>query len=229
MPAYNSSVKALIREVPAMGNGAQISVPAGASVPSGSDLTLLRRRAAIARIAALALALVLFTVLAWPTGGLALEPHTWLLRDQAGHNWSLTLLEQADPAYPGGLRLRLTDRSVSQRLDHQLPLRLSDGMGVDWDLGNRSEELVAAAGAALPDASAQFDLPQLEPRPRAELPLLLIAPLASGDQVRMVLTPAAVAALHATTGPSAPLGAHLNQPSKSRRGWDTPTDWVPFK
>jgi len=66
MPAYNSNVKALIREIPAMGNPAQISVPAGAPVPSGSGLTLWRRRAAIARIAALALALVLFAVLAWP-------------------------------------------------------------------------------------------------------------------------------------------------------------------
>lgn len=184
-----------------MGNPAQISVPAGAPVPSGSDLTLWRRRAAIAGIAALALALVLFAVLAWPAGGLALEPHTWLLRDQAGHSWSLTLLEQVDPAYPGGLRLRITDRTGTQPVDHQRTLRLRDGLGGAWGLGNRSEELVSAVGAALPDATAQFDLPQLEPRLRAELPLLLTVPLASGNPAQLMLTPEAVAALHATTGP----------------------------
>jgi hypothetical protein len=169
-----------------MGGSAQISVSSIPPAHKGSGL---------------ALALLLVTVLAFPAGALALGSRSWLLQDQAGRSWALNLLEQADPTYPGGPRLRLTDRSGSQPLDHQRPLHLSDGMGGAWDLGNRSGELVPAAGTALPDASAQFDLPRLEPRPRAELPLLLTVPLASGNPAQLMLTPEAVAALHATTGP----------------------------
>lgn len=129
-----------------------------------------------------------------PTG--ALEVQRWALQDQAGRPWSLTLLEQGDSAYPAGLRLRLTDRSGSQRLDHDRPLRLRDGLGGDWELANRSNELVPAGEEALPAGSAQFDLAGLEPRPRAELPLALEVPLAAGDPARLVAGAAAVAAMH---------------------------------
>lgn len=183
-----------------MGRSAQISVPSGPPVQGGSARAPLLRSAAIARIAALALALLLLTVLAFPAGALALEPRSWLLKDQAGRSWSLTLLEQADPAYPSGLRLRLTDRSGSQPLDHQRPLRFSDGLGGAWDLDNRSEELVPAGSDLLPRGSAQFDLAGLEPRPRAELPLRLEVPLAAGGYAALFAGPDPVAALHGAVG-----------------------------
>lgn len=178
-----------------MSRSAQRSVPSGPPVPWGSGLAPLRRRAAIARIAVLGLALLL-AVLACPPEALALEPRSWLLKDQAGRSWSLTLLEQADPAYPDGLRLRLTDRSGSEPLDHQRSLRLSDGLGGAWQLANRSEELVPAGRDLLPPESAQFDLAGLEPRPRAELPLLLEVPLDSGGVAELLAGPDPVAALH---------------------------------
>jgi len=156
----------------------------------------LRREAVIACIPALALVLLLIAVLAAPAVALALESRSWLLQDQAGRSWSLTLLAQADPAYPAGLRLRLTDRSGCQSLDHGRPLRLSDGLGGAWDLGNRSEELVPAGSDLLPPGSAQFDLAGLEPRPRAELPLLIEIPLASGGAAELHAGPGPVAALH---------------------------------
>ena len=144
---------------------------------------------------------LLGVLLLLPAAGWALEAQRWTLQDQSGLSWSLTLLEQLDPSYPGGLRLRLTDRSGRQRLDHRLPLQLEDALGGSWELDNRSAELVPAGDAALPDGSAQFDLPRLEPRLRSELPLLLVVPLSSGDPARVIASPAAVAALHAATAP----------------------------
>lgn len=185
-----------------MGGSAQISVSSVSLARRGSGLAPLRRGASIGRIAALALVLLLMAVLAAPSEALALEPRSWLLKDHAGRSWSLTLLKQADPAYPGGLRLRLTDRSSSQTLDHQRPLRLSDGMGGAWDLGNRSEELVPAGRDLLPPGSAQFELDGMELSPRAELPLLLEVPLDSGDAAELLAGPDPVAALHdAVSGP----------------------------
>lgn len=145
------------------------------------------------------LGLVLVGLLSSPALALPLQPRTWLLQDQAGRPWSITLLEQADPAYPDGQRLRLTDRSGSQELDHGRPLRLSDGLGRSWQLANRSQELVMAGTADLPRGSAQFDLADLEPRPRAERPLLLEVPLGSGGHAELVAGAALVAALHGDT------------------------------
>ena len=142
------------------------------------------------------LALAVGVMLLAPGAALALETEGWTLQDQASRPWSLTLLEQGDPAYPPGLRLRLTDRSNSQRLDHGRPLQLRDGLGGAWELENRSGELVPAGETALPDGSAQFDLPVLEPQLRAEVPLVVIVPLASGDSTRLMASPAAVASLH---------------------------------
>jgi hypothetical protein len=147
------------------------------------------------RLMALAMALQVVLLLA-PASAWGLEAQRWLLQDQAGHTWSLTLLEQADPAYPAGLRLRLTDQSGTQQLDHRQRLRLRDALGGAWELDNRSQELVPAGETLLPAASAQFDLSGLEPRPRAELPLALDVPLAGGDSARLVAGAAVVAALH---------------------------------
>jgi len=146
------------------------------------------------------LALLLGVLLLAPGAALSLETQRWTLEDQAGRPWSLTLLEQADSSDPAGLRLRLTDRSGSQRLDHVLPLQLRDGLGGSWELENRSAELVPAGEAALPDGSSQFDLPRLEPQLRSELPLLLLVPLTSGDPAELMTPPAAVAALHDASG-----------------------------
>jgi len=196
MHAYNGKLETVFQEHPAMGGSAQISVSAVPLARRGSGLEPLRRGAALACIASLALALLLMTVLAAPAGALALEPRSWLLKDQAGRSWSLTLLEQADPAYPGGLRLRITDRTGTQPLDHQRPLRLSDSLNRAWQLANSSQELVPAGSDTLPPGSAQFDLAGLEPRPWAELPLLLEVPLASGGAAELLAGPDPVAALH---------------------------------
>lgn len=140
---------------------------------------------------------LLLAVLAMaPGAALAQGAQHWFLQDQAGRPWALTLLEQGDPAYPAGLRLRLTDRSGTQQLDHSRPLLLRDGMGGAWVLANRSQELVPAGEETLPTGSAQFDLAGLEPRPRAELPLALDVPLAAGDPAQLVAGAAAVLALH---------------------------------
>ena len=54
-----------------------------------------------------------------------------------------------------------------------------DGQEGDWQLANRSRELVSEGAAPLPPASAQFDVEGLEPAPRGFLPLRLEVPLAS--------------------------------------------------
>jgi hypothetical protein len=184
MHAYDGNLNLVSREALAMGVSAQP-----------------RRCPRVRGFWSAVLALLLGVLLLAPGVALALEAQRWMLEDQAGRAWSLTLLEQVDPSYPAGLRLRLTDRSGVQHLDHQLPLQLRDGMGGTWELENRSVELVPAGDASLPDGSAQFDLPRLEPQPRAELPLLLLVPLSSGDPARVIASPAAVAALHAATAP----------------------------
>ena len=140
--------------------------------------------------------LLMGVLLLAPGPAQALKAQHWALQDQAGHSWSLTLLEQVDPAYPAGLRLRLTDRSGTQQLDHNRPLGIRDGQGGVWELGNCSDELVPSGEEVLPGRSAQFNLKGLEPRPRAELPLALEVPLAAGDSARLVAGAAAVAALH---------------------------------
>jgi hypothetical protein len=183
-PAYNGSVKTYELEGLVMGVSVQ---PWRRPWRRGVWLGLL--------------ALSLGALLLVPGAGQALEPQRWTLQDQAGRPWSLTLLEQVDPAYSPGLRLRLTDRSGRLRLDHSKTLQLRDGLGGAWELANCSVELVPAGEAILPASSAQFDLAGLEPRPRAELPLALAAPLESGDFVELVAGPAAVAALHGAAGP----------------------------
>ncbi|MEX1317234.1 MAG: DUF3122 domain-containing protein [Synechococcaceae cyanobacterium] len=148
-----------------------------------------------------------------PSQGFSLEPQRWTLQDQDGRPWSITLLEQGDPTYSPGLRLRITDRSGHDHLDHRRPLRLRDGAGGAWELTNRSEELVAAGSEALPAGSAQFDLAGLEPSPRAELPLAMAVPLESGEDAQLVAGAATVAALH---GAVEGTEASPEPPSRSR-------------
>jgi hypothetical protein len=160
-----------------------------------------RRSHAGRGLGSVVLALLLGVLLLGQGAALALEPQRWNLQDQSGLSWSLTLLEQLDPSYPGGLRLRFTDRSGRQALDHSRPLQLRDGLGGSWELENRSAELVPAGEMTLPESSAQFDLPRFEPWLRSELPLLLVVPLASGDPAELMAPPAAVVALHDATVP----------------------------
>jgi hypothetical protein len=168
------------------------TLPAGLAAALTAVLTAAR-----AWLVVVGLALLLLLA---PAAALAQGPQSWTLTDQAGQGWSLTLLEQADPAYAGGLRLRLTARSGGQRLDHQRPLQLRDGLGGSWELANRSGELVVEGSGPLPAGSAQFDLEGLQPAPRAELPLALEVPLQSGEPARLVAGADAVAALHGAAG-----------------------------
>jgi hypothetical protein len=169
----------------------------------GVSAQCLQRPRRLGRLSGVVLlGVVLLAVALWalelltPGAAEALEAQGWALRDQAGHTWSLTLLEQADPADPPGLRLRLTDRMGTQQLDHQRPLVVRDGMGGLWELANCSDELVPTGEEVLPAATAQFTLNGLTPRPRAELPLALEVPLEAGDSARLVAGATAVAALH---------------------------------
>jgi hypothetical protein len=75
-------------------------------------------RHALLCLRALAVAFAVAVLLFDPGPAHAQLPQGWTLQDQAGRSWSLTLFEQADPAFPGGLRLRFTDRSGRMRLDH---------------------------------------------------------------------------------------------------------------
>ncbi len=108
-------------------------------------------------------------------------PQHWTLSDAAGQRWGLVLFEQPDPAYPSGFRLRLNALEPGLALDHQRPLLLDDGGNHRWQLPNRSAELVATEGAALPPGSAQFDTAGLVPAPSAVQPLRLQVPLAGGE------------------------------------------------
>ncbi|MCP9883511.1 DUF3122 domain-containing protein [Synechococcus sp. ATX 2A4] len=109
----------------------------------------------------------------------ASPPH-WTLSDAAGQRWGLVLFEQPDPAYPAGPRLRLNALEPGQRIDHQRPLQVDDGAAQQWQLPNRSEELVAAGETALPPGAAQFDAAGLVPPPSDRRPLRLLVPMADG-------------------------------------------------
>ncbi|QNI70566.1 DUF3122 domain-containing protein [Cyanobium sp. NS01] len=145
--------------------------------------------------AAVLLALVLMVLPLQATA--ADDPLRWSLTDSSGHLWGLTLFEQPDPAYPAGWRLRLNARSPGQAVDHQRPLLLSDALGGDWLLPNRSGELVALGAEDLPETSAQFDADAMEPRPSEVLPLQLQVPTDDREgAVKVMLPPDVVQVLH---------------------------------
>jgi hypothetical protein len=139
-------------------------------------------------------------------GGAALAVESgagWALQDQHGGRWGLVLLRQPGAGDAEGWRLRLNALSPAARLDHRRPLLLEDGLGGHWSLANRSDELVPAGAAALPNGSAQFDDAALQPVPEAFLPLQLRIPLAGAaasqpqeSSATLSLEPAAVQALH---------------------------------
>ncbi|MBM5823437.1 MAG: DUF3122 domain-containing protein [Cyanobacteria bacterium K_Offshore_surface_m2_011] len=149
-----------------------------------------------------ALVLVLLLTLA-PGPVRADDGQRWSLRDRDDNRWSLRVFQQPDPAWPSGERLRLSALTPGIAVDHSRPLRISDGAGGSWTLANRSEELVAAGGGALPEGAAQFDMADLLPRPSEALPLVLSLPLAGEASTELVLGPEETQALHAVPAPPA--------------------------
>lgn len=163
-----------------------------------------RRRPWAPRLVPLLLGLLLVLTLA-PGLARADGAQRWSLRDQDGNRWSLRIFAQPDPAYPSGDRLRLSALTPGVAVDHARPLLISDGTGGAWTLANRSEELVAPDGGALPEGAAQFDMADLLPRPSEALPLQLTLPLSGEASVLLVLGPEETGALHALRDPGAPV------------------------
>jgi len=81
-------------------------------------------------------------------------------------------------------------------LDHGTDLVLSDSLGQEWNLPNRSEEIVPSDGSVVPAGSAQFDLDALMPRPSEALPLHVAVPSGQGV-LDFNLSPEQVLELHA--------------------------------
>lgn len=143
----------------------------------------------LARLLVAALAVVMFTagLSLLPGPGMAegqamagASPQHWTLSDAAGQRWGLVLFEQPDHTYPAGPRLRLNALTPGLQIDHLRPLQIDDGAGQQWQLPNRSEELVAAGETALPQGAAQFDAAGLMPAPSDLRPLRLLVPVANG-------------------------------------------------
>jgi hypothetical protein len=120
---------------------------------------------------------------------------SWSLSDGGGHRLKAMVFEQPDPEYPSGLRIRLNALDAKTTLDHTQQLVLSDSMGQEWSLPNRSEELVQKGGGAIPAGSAQFDLDALIPRPSEAIPLHLRVPTAAAV-LGFDLTPEQAMELH---------------------------------
>lgn len=152
------------------------------------------RRAGLLRRALGAVLPLLLVLLFGASAALAAE--SWSLADGAGHRLNARVFEQPFPEYPSGLRLRLNALETGTRLDHREELVLSDSMGQEWSLPNRSEELVEKGRGAIPAGSAQFDLDALMPRPSEALPLHLTVASSEGD-LGFDLTPDEVMVLHA--------------------------------
>lgn len=126
----------------------------------------------------------------------ALAGDSWSLNDRAGHRLSGQIFENPFPEYPSGLRIRLNVLDTRTTLDHSADLVLSDSMGQEWSLPNRSEEIVPRDGSPVPGGSAQFDLDALMPRPSEALPLRLAVTSTKGV-LSFDLRPEQVMELHA--------------------------------
>ncbi|MCP9848519.1 DUF3122 domain-containing protein [Cyanobium sp. Morenito 9A2] len=138
----------------------------------------------------LALVVLLQAAPAW-----AAVPQRWTIADSHGDRWQLLLVEPFDPAAAGDGRLRLNGLSPGAQTDHAAALQLSDAMGGQWPLGNRSAERVPSGAPVLPPGSAQFDLGRPEPGPSAFLPLQLRLTMADGSIRRLPMAPGCVRAL----------------------------------
>jgi hypothetical protein len=158
-----------------------------------------RRLVGISRAGIVAVGLfVLASLLSPPAASAAETAGNWNLDDGAGHRLGGMLYEGSDINAAKGLRLRLNAESPKLTLDHARPLRLSDGKDQDWSLANRSDELTASAGGAIPATSSQFDAGCLDPTPADGLPLKITVPSSAGD-LSFALSPGQVQTLHSLT------------------------------
>ncbi len=171
--------------------GVARSVPACSLSWSIRPLLRITIRTVVLTLALLALALALA-----PLPALADLSGHWSLDDGSGHRLGAILFEQPDPDFPPGLRLRLNAQSPGLTLDHHRPVVLGDGQGQQWQLANRSEELVPIGTTSLPAGSAQFDLASLRAFPGVALSLRLSVPTSAGD-LSYGLGPAQLAELDA--------------------------------
>lgn len=122
----------------------------------------------------------------------------WSLDDGSGHRLGAVLYERSNIDSPAGLRLRLNAESDGLKLDHARPLVLSDGHVQDWSLANRSKELMASAGGAIPVGSSQYDAGCLNPIPSEGVPLQMTVGSSAGD-LSFALSPGQVQILHSLT------------------------------
>jgi hypothetical protein len=121
-----------------------------------------------------------------PSPALADSPGHWNLDDGSGHRLGVMLEERSDIHSPS-------------KLDHTRPLVLSDGHDQDWSLANRSRELIATAGGAIPVGSSQYDAGCLTPIPCDGMPLQMTGPSSSGD-LSFALSAGQVESFHSLTG-----------------------------
>ncbi len=108
------------------------------------------------------------------------------------------LYERSDINTPSGLRLRLNAETAGLTLNHDRPVALSDGRHQDWSLANRSQELMASAGGAIPVGSSQYDAGCLSPIPREGEPLRMTVASSAGD-LSFALSPGQVQILNSLT------------------------------
>jgi len=158
-----------------------------------------RRLLGISCAGIVAVGLFLLTSLLSPPAATAAETNgNWNLDDGEGHRLGVMLFEGSDINAAKGLRLRLNAKSPKLTLDHARPLLLSDGKDQDWSLANRSAELTASAGGAVPATSSQFDAGCLDPTPADGLPLKITVPSSAGD-LSFALSTGQVQTLHSLT------------------------------
>jgi hypothetical protein len=119
----------------------------------------------------------------------------WSLSDGAGHRLNVQVFEQPFPEYPAGQRIRLNALDANTTMDHHKQLVVSDSMGQEWSLPNRSKEMVQVGTSPIPSGSAQFDIDALMPRPSEALPLHLTVPTTEGV-LNFDLTPEQALELH---------------------------------
>lgn len=127
--------------------------------------------------------------------GPVIAADSWALNDGSGHRLNAKIFEQPFSEYSFGMRIRFNALDSSTTLDHQQQLVVSDSMGQEWSLPNRSEEIVPKGSLPIPLGSAQFDLSGLMPRPSEALPLHLTVPTADGV-LSFNLNPEQTMALH---------------------------------
>lgn len=162
-------------------------------------MTPWRRLVGIGRAGIVAVGLfVLASLLSPPAASAAETDGNWNLDDGQGHRLGVMLYERSDINAATGLRLRLNAESPRLNLDHARPLMLSDGKDQSWSLANRSTELTASAGGAIPATSSQFDAGSLEPTPADGLPLRITVPSSAGD-LSFALSPGQVQTFHSLT------------------------------